>query len=165
MFDQLIGSPTGLISSTKTDEVHRPEDYSSAEAGYVYYLKTYRPTSITTVQAVAPGTLGTDYTLEGRRLEMKTGVNIPSTFPFYWKITYVSGYLAADLPRDVKMAVMVLCKAYWVQRQATGISSFKQDLLSVSYDKGIVESITSETERNQITATVQKYKIPYTYAS
>ena len=96
---------------------------------------------------------------------MKLGVNVPSTFPFYWKITYVSGYLAADLPRDVKMAVIVLCKAYWVQRQATGISSFKQDLLSVAYEKGIVASITSEAERTEITNTIQKYKIPYTYAS
>jgi len=64
IFDQLIGSQTGLIQSTKTDEIHKPEDYSTEQAGRVFFLKTYLPTAITTINGTSPGTLNTDYILE-----------------------------------------------------------------------------------------------------
>jgi len=97
---------------------------------------------------------------------MKLGISIGTTFPYVWKITYTSGYSSIpNIPSDVKMAIYAMVKAYWVQRQASGISSFKQDLLTVNYDKGTIENLTSETEKSQISMTVNKYKIPYTYAT
>lgn len=165
IFDQLIGSPAGLITSTKT-EVHKPVDYSTEQQGYVFYLKTYLPTAITTVNGTAVGTLNTDYILEGRRLEFKTGIMPSVTFPYHWTVVYTSGYASlATIPNDIKQAIYVLVKAYWQERQASGIASFKQDLLSVNYDKGTVNGLTDPTESTQISATVAKYKIPYFYAT
>lgn len=164
-FDQLIGSPTGLIASAKT-EVHDPKDYGGPETGHVFYLKTYRPTAITTIAGLSPGTINVDYTLAGRKLTMKTGVSMPSAFPYTWTIVYTSGYTAiADIPADVKTAVLSLVKAAWVQRQAMGISSFKQDLLSVTYDKGFLEGMTDQTAKWSVQAAIHKYLIPHVYAT
>lgn len=164
IFDGLIGSQTGLIENTKT-EYHRVDDYSTQQQGTIFFLKTHNPTAITTYGGVAAGTRNVDYTLRGRRLELKNTLAFPSTFPYQWAIVYTSGYTAANLPADVKMAILILCNAFWTSKKATGISSFKQDLLSVTYDRAALDQIKDPAQLAEIRAIIWKYKIPTVYAT
>jgi len=168
LFDTLIGSETGLISSTKTEDF-AVEDQSkpAAKRNRVFDLRTHKPTAITTINGAAPGTLNTDYTLTRNRLEFKDAPTAPSAFPFIYRIAYVSGYTAIDagtqtypLPADVKTAIKYIVAGFYNTKNAQGIASFKQDLLSVNYKDGsILDTILDQSGKSFIQAVVTKYTV------
>lgn len=169
LFDNIISSKTGLISSTKTEDFPIfDKDLRAENTGRVFWLRTHYPTSITTVNAVSPGTLDVDYTLERTRLEFKNAVAVPNAFPYRYRIAYVSGYTAIDagtqtypLPSDVKLAIYMLVGALYNSRNADGISEFKQDLLTVKYsDKSILKSIMDPASFDSFQSIAQSYTVP-----
>ena len=79
-------------------------------------------------------------------LELKNGVAIPNTFPYRYKIVYAAGF--ATIPSDVKLAIQTLVGALYNTRNANGISSYRQDLLSVNFkDASILDTITDSEEK------------------
>lgn len=138
IFDGLIESKHGLFTETIT-EYHDPAEYSTSQQGRVFFLKAHNPTAVTSINGVSPGALNTDYTLNGRRIELKNSITFPTTFPYKWPIVYTAGYATDAIPADVKLAIMIMANAYWLDKKSAGISSFKQDLLSVTYDRSALE--------------------------
>ncbi len=156
LFDTLIGSATGLIAGSKT-EYHPAEN--KANNGRIFYLKTHKPTVITTVNGASPGTEDTDYTIEGQKLEFADFISAPTSFPYRYKIVYTSGYSSiSTIPDDVKLAIKQITGAIWNSRQAQGMSSFKQDLLSVNYDKSVLDTLGT-AEKSQLNIVINKYKV------
>jgi len=157
LFNGLIGSETGLITSTKT-EYHPVEN--KCDNGRVFYLKTFLPTSVTTINAVSPGTLDTDYTITGEKLELKDYATTPTVFPYRYKIVYTSGYSSiSTIPNDIKLAIKTIVGAIWNSRQTQGMASFKQDLLSVNYKDTSILDILGTDEKNFINSIINRYKV------
>lgn len=156
LFDTLIGSETGILTSTKT-EYHPAEN--KANNGRIFYLKTHKPTTITTVNGASPGTVDVDYTIEGQKLEFDEFISAPTAFPYRYKIVYVSGYTnIGAIPDDVKLAIKEITGAIWNSRSAQGMSSFKQDLLSVNYDKSVLDTLGT-AEKSHLNTVINKYKV------
>ena len=100
IFDTLIKSELGLLTSTKT-EYHDPKEYNDS-----FWMRTYKPTDITTINGVDPGTIGTDYIIDGTKLVLKEALLFPTNFPYNFKIVYVSGFADINaIPQDVKIAI------------------------------------------------------------
>lgn len=162
LFDNLIGSEAGLITSTKT-EVFAAEDQTkpAAKRNRVFDLGTYKPTAITTINGAAPGTLNVDYTLTRQRLEFKEVPNPPSAFPFVYTIVYVSGYANIDaIPADIKTAIKYITAGFYNTKNAQGIASFKQDLLAVNYrDSSALDTILDSNSKSYLQAVVAKYTV------
>lgn len=87
LFDTLIGSATGILTSTKT-EIHPVANVR--DNGRVFFLKTHKPTAITTINGASPGTIDVDYTLDGQKLEFDEFITAPTSFPYRYKIVYTS---------------------------------------------------------------------------
>jgi hypothetical protein len=162
LFDGLIGSETGLISSVKTedfavDDTSKPRDLRNR----VFDLGTYRPTAVATINGASAGVLDTDFTLTGQRLEFRDFQQTPNVFPFRFRIVYTSGFASiADIPADIKTAVKYIVGALYNTRKAQGIASFKQDLLSVNYrDTGILDTILDPESRGMVAATAANYTV------
>jgi hypothetical protein len=113
----------------------------------VFVLKTINPTAITTINGEAPG----NFTLDGRKLTFEFSKNPQNAFPHGWTIVYVSGY--ASVPSDVKLATLHIAKQLHTAKSSGGISSFRQDLLSVTYDHTV---LLTDTVLSPI---IGKYKI------
>lgn len=169
LFDSLVWSDTGLLTSSKTeDHVADNPDQSYENRNRIFYLRTHKPTAITTINTVAPWTIDVDYTLTDRTLEFKTAKTTPSTFPYRFRIVYVSGYANIDaIPQDIKLAIKYMVGALYNRKNSEGISSFKQDLLSVNYDKqsGILDQILSPEDHSFVTATINRYKVPFIFST
>lgn len=168
LFDNLIGSETGLISSTKTEDFAVDDDSKPrSKRNRVFDLGTYKPTAITTINGASPGTVNVDYTLTRQRLEFKDIPTPPSAFPYVYRIVYVSGYTAIDaqtqtypLPADIKTAVKYITAGLYNTKNAQGIASFKQDLLSVNYKDGsILDTILDPASKSFIQAVVANYTV------
>lgn len=167
LLDNLLGSKTGLISSNKTEYFPYNLNQPYEKRGKVFFLKTIYPTAIVSIDGVSPGTPGVDYLLEAQRLELKESVTMPNTFPYKTKIIYTSGYssLTADpqsypIPQDIKLAVIYMVAALYNRRKSEGIASFKQDLLSINYEKGsgILDTLLAPDNANFVQAVIAQYK-------
>lgn len=162
LFDNLIGSETGLISSTKTEDF-AVDDPSKpiAKRNRVFDLGTYKPTAITTINGTSPGTLDVDYTLTRNRLELKDVPTPPSSFPYRYRIAYVSGFADIDhVPADIKTAIKYIAAGFYNTKNAQGIASFKQDLLSVNYKDGsILDTILDSNAKTFLQAVVANYTV------
>jgi len=96
LFNRLINSENGLISSEKTEYFDPKRDFGSpSKVGKVFLLRTYKPTAITSVNGVSPGTANVNYTLIGRRLEFEFAKEYTTTFPNRYTVVYTSG-IASD---------------------------------------------------------------------
>ncbi len=162
IFNNLIRS-SGLTSGSKTD-YFSVEDFAPGVAGRIFYLKNYNPTAVTTINGVSPGTVNVNYTLVGRRLEFALPVELPSTFPYRYTLVYTAGL--STITSDIKTACLYIVKGIWEQRKTMDIVSFSQDLLSVNYsaDK-FLDTITNESEKNFVRLIINKYTVPYFYAT
>lgn len=167
LLDNLLGSKTGLISSNKTEYFPYNQNQPYEKRGKVFFLKTIYPTAIVSIDGVSPGTAGVDYLLEAQRLELKNPVTMPNVFPFKTVIVYTSGYSALDanpqtypIPKDIKLAVIYMVGALYNRRKTEGIASFKQDLLSINYEKGsgILDTILDPENANFVQAVIAQYK-------
>lgn len=162
LFDSLIGSDTGLLTSSKT-EYFEVNDLSKPYLlrDRVFDLGTYKPTAITTINGVSPGTVNVDYTITRQRLEFKLPQISPNTFPYRFAIVYTSGYAdIAAIPNDVKTAVKYIVGALYNTKNAQGIASFRQDLLSVNYKDGsVLDTILDGNQKNFIQAVIQSYSV------
>lgn len=163
IFNQLVGSENGLASSAKT-EYWVERDFKRGEVGRVFNLRTYKPTVITSINDASPGTLNTDYTLQGRRLEFEFAKDLPTTFPYRYKVAYTSGL--ATIPDEIKTCCLYLAKGMFDTKVAGNMSGFKQDLLSVNYSTGkTLETIVADpSEASFIRLIANKYLVPYFYA-
>jgi len=156
LFDTLIGSATGILTSTKT-EIHPVANVR--DNGRVFFLKTHKPTAITSINGASPGTIDVDYTLDGQKLEFDEFISAPTSFPYRYKIVYTSGYSSiSTIPDDVKLAIKEITGAIWNSRQAQGMSSFKQDLLSVNYDSSVLDTLGT-AEKSHLNTVINKYKV------
>ncbi len=106
IFNELIGSD-GLLASSKTEYFY-DGDFGLGKIGRVFFLRTYNPTVITTINGVSPGTVNVDYTLIGRRLEFEFAKDKPTTFPVRYTIVYTSGL--STIPNEVKTACLYIAK-------------------------------------------------------
>lgn len=157
LLDTLVGD--GIEVHTHTDIF--PVGYYSAnpcKEGRVFYLNAIKPLSITTVNGSSPGTIDVDYTIRGNCLEFANGWTSPSAFPYQYKIVYSAGY--ATIPLDVVQVVNMIAGALYNTRNANGIASFKQDLLSVNYKDGsILDTIMDTESKGVVQAVVNRYKV------
>lgn len=159
LFDTLIWSSYSLDSSEKSEfhALYRP-DVSDCEQGTVFYLRTINPTAVSTINGVSVGAIDVGYILEGQKLTLKDLVTMPTGFPNKHKITYTSGF--TTMPEDIKLAVKYLVAGLYNSRKSQGISSFRQDLLSVNYSgEGMIDTILDTEQGNFVRAVVNKYKI------
>lgn len=157
LFDTLIASDTGLIESTKTE--YHPIT-NTKNTGRIFYLNTHRPTEVTTVNGVAPGTINVNYTLTGEKLELAIATTPPTAFPIRHTIVYKSGYAdMQSIPQDIKLVIKEMCGAVWNSRKWQGIASFKQDLLSVNYTNGSVLDTLGTDQKNHLNTIINKYRI------
>lgn len=162
LFDNLIGEDTGLLTSSKTEDF--PLDDGNLvydDRNRVFNLGHIYPTAITTINGQSVGTVDVDYTITRQRLELKQTKTAPTVFPYRWRVVYTSGYAnAAAIPEDVKYAIKILVSAMYGQRKSSGISSFKQDLLSINYkDKNVLDTLLDGTEKGIIQTIVQNYRV------
>lgn len=127
----------------------------------MFYLKRYKPTDITTIDGVDPGTLGTDYIIEGQKLTLKTALSYPSAFPYRHTIVYKAGEVS--VPEDVKNACLFIVGGMYTARNTQGVGSFRQDLLSVNYapDNNVLTNILSPDQSDFLKVTVRKYSVPF----
>jgi hypothetical protein len=167
IFDGLIGSETGLITSAKTEDfaINNPNQ-PREKRNRVFYLGTYKPTAITTINGASPGTANVDYTLSGNVLEFKDAQTPPTTFPYRFRIVYTSGFADINaIPPDIKAAIKTITAAFYNTKNAQGIASFRQDLLSVNYKDGsILDTIIDPASKNIVQATVARYTVYDFYA-
>lgn len=100
-----------------------------------------------------------DYILEGNKLTLKDLVTMPTVFPTNkHKIVYTSGF--TTIPEDIKLATKYLVAGLYNSRKSQGISSFRQDLLSVNYSgEGMIDTLLDTEQGNFVRAVVNKYKI------
>lgn len=162
LFDGLIGSETGLISSAKTEDFSvNDESLPPEKRNRVFYLRTYKPTAITTINGISPGTLDTDYTLTRNTLEFKDAVDEPTAFPYRFRIVYTSGFADINaVPADIKNAIKYIVSGFYSTKNSQGLSSFKQDLLSVNYKDGsVLDTILDTTQKTFVHATVSRYTV------
>ena len=156
VFDTLIGQVLEEWHVTQ----YFPYWYSEGNypEGRVFWLNSTRIIDIVTINGTDPGTKDTDYIIEWRRLELKNTVTTANTFPFRYTIVYNAGY--NPIPDDVKLAVSILVGALYNTKNANGISSYRQDLLSVNYKDGnILESITDTAQKGVVQAIINKYTV------
>lgn len=113
---------------------------------------------MTSVNGTSAGVLDTNYTLDGILLEFANTWNYPTTFPYRYKIVYVAGY--TEIPADVTQIINMMTGAIYNKRNTEGISSFKQDLLTVNYKDGnALDTILDPTDKGIFLAVVNKYKV------
>jgi len=161
LFDNLIGSETGLLTSSKTeffeiDDQSKPYDIRNR----VFDLWTHKPTAITSINWVSTGTVNVDYTITRQRLEFEDYQIQPTSFPYRFKIIYVSGYAdIAAIPNDVKTAVKYIVGALYNTKNAQWVASFRQDLLYVNYNGSILDTILDGSEKNFIQSVINKYTV------
>lgn len=93
------------------------------------------------------------------RLVLKTAVQVP-TFPPIFTIEYTGGY--NPIPSDVKSACILITLSLNSKKNANGISSFRQDLLSVNYSQESLENVLGDPTNASIVRTiVNKYRKPF----
>jgi len=128
------------------------------EEGRVFWLNRTNIIDIVTINGTEPGTKDTNYIIEWRRLELKNTLATPNTFPYRYTIVHNSWY--DTIPDDVKLAISIIVGALYNTKNANGISSYRQDLLSVNYKDGnILESITDTTQKWVVQAIINKYTV------
>ena len=101
-----------------------------------YYLD-YTPTSFTSIGGTdVSWTEGTDYVINGRRLEVVTTIDMwlydNDTFGFI-EFTYEKDN---TVPENIKMAIYQLIGSMYTQRKVFWVNQFTQGDLSVSYWDG-----------------------------
>lgn len=168
-FNQLINSPAGLLSSVKTEYFDPKRDFSCpAKVGKVFLLRSFKPTAITTVNGVSAGTLNTNFTLTGRRLEFEFAKDYPAAFPYRYTVVYTSGLTADELnsAKDIKTACLYIAKGLFERKKHMDVSSFKQDLLTVNFTTGkdFLDVLSDASDVSFIKLIVNKYLVPYFYA-
>lgn len=164
LFNGLVGTDS-LISSTHTedfavDDLNKPYDSRNR----VFNLGSYKPTAVATINAVSVGTIDVDYTITNQRLELKDYPTRPSAFPFRFRIAYTAGIdggvATAGVPADIKLAIKTLTAALYNTRKSEGISSFKQDLLSINYKDGsILDTLGDPSLKSHIVTTARQYTV------
>lgn len=160
IFNQLIGSDW-LVQSQKTEYFY-DWDFGLGKIGRVFFLKTYNPTVITTINGTSPGTINVNYTLIGRRLELEYAKEFPTTFPRRHTVVYTSGL--ATIPSEIKTACLYISKGLYEQKKNMNVASFKQDLLSVNYNgKDFLTLLSDPSEITFINLIISKYLIPIYY--
>lgn len=156
LLDTLIGD--GIESKQHTEVFKVWYSANICNEGRVFYLGATNPTQVTSVNGISAGVIDTNYTLNGTCLEFANAWNIPSAFPFQYKIIYTAGF--ATIPKDVELAVHTITSAIYSTRNAGGIASFKQDLLSVNYkDASILDTLLDKETAGIIQAIVNKYSV------
>lgn len=168
-FNQLINSDSGLLSSAKTEYFDPKRDFSCREKVWkVFLLRSYKPTTITTVNGVSPGTLNTNFTLTGRRLEFEFAKDYPTAFPYRYTVVYTSWLTASELDsaKDIKTACLYIAKGFYERKKHMDVTSFKQDLLTVNFTTGkdFLDVLSDASEVSFIKLIVNKYLVPYFYA-
>lgn len=164
IFDALIGQESGIISSSHTEDFAvNYQNKPWADMNRVFDLGAYKPTAVTTINGVSAGTIDVDYILDGQRLIFKDAKTAPTAFPFRFRIVYTAGITAADLteiPQDIKTAIKTLASAIYATRKASGVASFKQDLLSINYkDTNVLDTILDPAQKNAVQLIAQKYTV------
>lgn len=131
-FDALAGISLGNIA--RVESIHLSESYirlMGQDLGRKIYLNA--PVDITATVKINGVTIAsTDYTTDGSTLILRNQLPYPLDFPASWKIEYTGGY--NPVPADVKSACILIALSLNSSKNAQGISSFRQDLLSVNYD-------------------------------
>ncbi len=131
-------------------------------------LRSYKPTTITTVNGVSAGTLNTNFTLTGRRLELEFAKDYPTAFPYRYTVVYTSGLTQSELDsaKDIKTACLYIAKGLYERKKHMDVTSFKQDLLTVNFTTGkdFLDVLSDASEVSFIKLIVNKYLVPYFYA-
>ena len=98
-----------------------------------------------------------EYYADGRRLYCKYDQEVPD-FPPRFKVEYTGGY--DPVPEDVKSAIILITLSLNASKTAQGISSFKQDLLSVSYDtnNSLEKVIADPNSLSAVSQVIGKYR-------
>ena len=157
LFNGLIGSETGLLTSIKTEQ---HEMNTNRGNGRIFYLKTLKPTAITTINGISPGTINVNYTIVGQKLENELAVTTPTAFPYRYTVVYASGFASiSTIPADIKLIIKMLAGAVVNTRKTEGIASFKQDLLSVNYKDTSILDLLSPENRNAVNLVVNRYRV------
>lgn len=169
VFNQLINSPTSLLQSAKTEYFDPKRDFPTpSKVGKVFLLRTYKPTTITTINGASPGTLNTNYTLTGRRLEFEFAKDLPTSFPYRYTVVYTSGLTAWEITsaKDLKTACLYIAKWLYEKKKHMDVTSFKQDLLTVDFENGkdFLNTLSDPGEVSFIKLISNKYLVPYFYA-
>lgn len=169
-FNQLVNSPSGLLSSEKTEYFDPKRDFSCAsKVGKVFLLRSYKPTTITSVNGVSVGAINVNFTLTGRRLEFEYAKDLPSVFPYRYSVTYTSGLTAGELEdaKDIKTACLYIAKGLFERKKHMDVTSYKQDLLTVNFSTGkdFLDVVSDPSEVSFIKIIVNKYLVPYFYAT
>lgn len=162
IFNQLVDCES-LVESAKT-EYHEIRDFKRGKVGRVFYLKTYKPTTITSINDVPAGNINVDYTLVWRRLEFQYAKDLPTSFPYRFKVIYTSGL--ATIPSEIKTCCYYLAKGLFDKKKYTDMTSFRQDLLSVNFGSSekMIDLISDPSKVSFISLITSKYLVPYYYA-
>ena len=156
LFDTLVW--WGIESKNHTQVFKAWYSGNTYHEGRIFYLSANNITSITTIGWVSAGTIDVDYVIDLQRLEFESARSFPNNFPYQYKIVFVAWF--STIPDDVKLAVNTIASVLYNTRNANGIASYKQDLLSVNYkDSSILDTITDPEAKGFIQNIVNKYKI------
>lgn len=161
LFDTLLGADGNLVSTYRSEyhALNRPGVYSY-EQSTVFYLRNKNPTAVATINGVSVGTIDVDYIIEGQKLTLKTPATGPTDFPYRYKVVYTAGYASNAIPEDIKLAVKYMVSGLYNSRKSQGISSFRQDLLSVNYtDSGLLDTLLDEEQGNFVRSIITRYKL------
>jgi hypothetical protein len=98
-----------------------------------------------------------DYRIKGQKLTLKNTITFKTDFPFLNKYEYSKGF--SVIPNAIKQACYIIVSELNGTKNGGGISSFRQDLLSVNFDKSsMLSSILSQDKVNDVALLLNPYK-------
>ena len=157
MVDNYVGADLSE-NATWSEEHSYPANtwQMSLKYGREIYLDGINPHGTLKIDSATIST--SDYRFFGQKLVLKNAVTLNQTFPYMNKYEFTSGF--ATIPNDVKQACFIIVGELHTTKTAGGISSFRQDMLSVNYskDNSMLVNILSPDKMNSLALLLNKYK-------
>lgn len=151
LFNSLIGDDLGVLEQERTEEL------CGVYSQYCFNLKYQNPITLTTINGDTIDTA--DYKIIGQKLILKDSVSSTTDFPHLCTIVYQAGF--TSVPEDIKQVCLSLAAYIDNTKKSQGISSFRQDLLTVQYGAKEIQDYLETMGQSQI---INKYKQYYAYS-
>lgn len=151
LFNTLIGDDAWVLLQDRTEEL------SNINSQDCFLLRYAEPATLKTINGVAIDSA--DYKIIGQKLYLKNTVSSLTDFPYLCTIVYEAWY--DPIPEDIKQVCLSLAAYINNTKTSQGISSFRQDLLTVQYGAKEVQDYLESMGQTQI---INKYKYFYAYS-
>lgn len=151
IFNSLIWDDKGVLLQERTEELR--EICNPYEISLKYSL----PQTITSINWVAP--VSWEYKILWQKLIVKNALALDTEFPYLLTIVYEAWL--SEVPNDIKQVCFSIASYFHNMKNSGGISSFTQDLLTVSYGAKEVYDYLDKMWESVI---INKYKTYYAYS-